>query len=188
MLHYCLLNRLPVEIFYILFDYFVAHELFLIFSNISDYIDSIIHSYPNHRLHLKLIMHSEKLQNRSNGYRFFAWYIIVLAGTTVATIPISALTTAFQFTIKFIGIIILKRCYNPERVTSKQCWRTKSFICLTLTCLILFLHILAIIATGSISRIVSDIINFFSVMKLHSKREHASMSSILESMVYLSIY
>ena len=59
MSNFCLLNRFPVEIFYVLFDYFVVHELFLIFANISDYIDSIIHSYPNHRLHLRSIRKSQ---------------------------------------------------------------------------------------------------------------------------------
>ena len=55
----CVLNRFPVEIFYFLFDYFATHEIFHTFFNINNYIDSIIRSYPNHRLHLKSIRKSE---------------------------------------------------------------------------------------------------------------------------------
>lgn len=59
MSHWCVLNQFPVEIFYILFDYFTSDEVFRTFFNINDYIDSIIDSYPNHRLHLKSIRKSE---------------------------------------------------------------------------------------------------------------------------------
>ena len=52
MSDYCGLDRLPVEILYDLFDYFVAHELFFSLSGVTNHIDFILHSYPTHRLDL----------------------------------------------------------------------------------------------------------------------------------------
>ena len=51
MEHFCLLDQLPVELLHNLFDYFVIHEILFSFSNISEYINSIIQSYSNHRFH-----------------------------------------------------------------------------------------------------------------------------------------
>lgn len=55
MSNFCRLNELPVELFHFLFDYFVAHEIYFSFFNISSYIDSVINCYSNHRLHLTWI-------------------------------------------------------------------------------------------------------------------------------------
>ena len=55
MPYFCRLNGFPVELFHLLFNYFVAPEIYFSFSNISDYIDNVINSYSNHRLHLTSI-------------------------------------------------------------------------------------------------------------------------------------
>ncbi len=55
MSYYCFFNRLPPELLHTLFDYFSAHELFLTFSNITDYVNFVLHSYSSYRLDLKSI-------------------------------------------------------------------------------------------------------------------------------------
>lgn len=55
----CWLNKLPVEILYSLFTYFSAHEILLIFSDISAYMNAVICSYPEHRLDLSQIRKSD---------------------------------------------------------------------------------------------------------------------------------
>ncbi|UJR34709.1 hypothetical protein I4U23_027486 [Adineta vaga] len=45
MTYYCLLDRLPVELLRNLFTYFLTHELFFSFSDISDYVDNVLLSF-----------------------------------------------------------------------------------------------------------------------------------------------
>ncbi|CAF1509655.1 unnamed protein product [Adineta steineri] len=44
------LNKLPCEIYHIIFDYFWAHEILHSFLNINDYIDSILFNYQNYKI------------------------------------------------------------------------------------------------------------------------------------------
>jgi hypothetical protein len=55
MARYCSLNLLPVELFYTLFTYFLAHEILLTFSDVSDYVDAILLSYSAYRVDFKAI-------------------------------------------------------------------------------------------------------------------------------------
>jgi hypothetical protein len=55
MVRYSSLNLLPVELFYTLFTYFLAHEILLTFSDVSDYIDAILLSYSAYRIDFKAI-------------------------------------------------------------------------------------------------------------------------------------
>ena len=55
MSSYCLLDRLPVELLHALFDYFITPEIFFTLFNLSNYVNSTVYSYPNHRLHCRSI-------------------------------------------------------------------------------------------------------------------------------------
>jgi hypothetical protein len=55
MPNYCLFDRLPVELLHTLFEYFLAHEILLIFSDTSDHVDAVLRSYSAYRLNLKSI-------------------------------------------------------------------------------------------------------------------------------------
>jgi len=55
MTRYCLLDVLPVEILHVLFTYFLAHEILLTFSDVSDYIDGVILAYPTWQLNFQSI-------------------------------------------------------------------------------------------------------------------------------------
>jgi hypothetical protein len=55
MPHYCFFDRLPVELLQTLFGYFLAHEILLAFSDISDYVNSVLRSYSDYQLDLKSI-------------------------------------------------------------------------------------------------------------------------------------
>jgi hypothetical protein len=50
MPNYCLFNRLPVELLHTLFEYFPTHEVFLTFSDVSNYVNSVLYSYSAYRL------------------------------------------------------------------------------------------------------------------------------------------
>ena len=51
----CWLDRLPVELLHILFDYFSAHELFHTFHCINDHLDEVLRFYSAYRLNLQSI-------------------------------------------------------------------------------------------------------------------------------------
>jgi hypothetical protein len=51
----CFFDLLPVELLHTLFTYFLAHEILISFSNVSDYVDAIILAYPSYRLNFKSI-------------------------------------------------------------------------------------------------------------------------------------
>jgi hypothetical protein len=55
MSYYCFFDRLPVELLHTLFEYFLAHELCLTFSDVNDHVNSVLHSYSTCRLDLKSI-------------------------------------------------------------------------------------------------------------------------------------
>jgi hypothetical protein len=55
MARYCLLDVLPVEIFHVLFTYFLIYEILLTFSDLSDYIDAFILAYPTWQLNFQSI-------------------------------------------------------------------------------------------------------------------------------------
>lgn len=55
MAHHLFLDQLPVELVHALFGYFVAHEIFVTFSDLSSYINSILYSYSAYRLDFKSI-------------------------------------------------------------------------------------------------------------------------------------
>lgn len=55
MPQYCSLNQLPVELLHILFTYFWTHELLYSFSNVSNYIDTVLRAYHAYRLNFKSI-------------------------------------------------------------------------------------------------------------------------------------
>jgi hypothetical protein len=55
MPRYCLLDVLPVEILHVLFTYFLAHEILLTFSDVSDYINDILCTYPTWQLNFQSI-------------------------------------------------------------------------------------------------------------------------------------
>jgi len=59
MSHYCWLDVLPVELVYTLFTYFSAHEILLVFSDVSDYINNVLNVYPAYQLDLKSIRKSD---------------------------------------------------------------------------------------------------------------------------------
>ena len=52
----CLLDRLPVELFHDVFEYFWAHEILQSFSNVSEHLDDVLHSYSSHRVNLQYIL------------------------------------------------------------------------------------------------------------------------------------
>ena len=52
----CHLDILPVELLHALFSYFLAHEILLIFTSVSPYIDAILVSYTNYRVDFKSIL------------------------------------------------------------------------------------------------------------------------------------
>jgi hypothetical protein len=58
MPRYCVLDLLPVELLYDLFIYFMTHEIFLTFSDVSDYINAVILSYNGYCLDFKSIQKS----------------------------------------------------------------------------------------------------------------------------------
>ena len=49
------LNRLPVELFHLLFSYFFAHEILVSFIDVSDYINGVLLSYSDYRLNFQRI-------------------------------------------------------------------------------------------------------------------------------------
>jgi hypothetical protein len=51
-------NQLPAELFYILFEYFWAHEILFTFSDINDHVSTTLASYSAYRLNLKSIRKS----------------------------------------------------------------------------------------------------------------------------------
>jgi hypothetical protein len=51
-------NQLPAELFYILFEYFWAHEILFTFSDINDHVNTTLASYSAYRLNLKSIRKS----------------------------------------------------------------------------------------------------------------------------------
>ncbi|CAF1503212.1 unnamed protein product [Adineta steineri] len=53
-----LLDRIPIEIFYIIFDYFWAHEILHSFNNISNYLDSILSNYNHYLINFESIRKS----------------------------------------------------------------------------------------------------------------------------------
>ncbi|CAF2819952.1 unnamed protein product, partial [Rotaria sp. Silwood2] len=55
-MHRCLLDVLPTELFYIIFDYFSGHEILTIFSNVTPYINKILLSYSNYQVNFKSIL------------------------------------------------------------------------------------------------------------------------------------
>ncbi|CAF3900477.1 unnamed protein product [Rotaria sordida] len=55
----CLFDLLPVELLQMLFNYFLAHEIFLSFSDISDYVNDALRSYFKYQLDLKSIEKSQ---------------------------------------------------------------------------------------------------------------------------------
>jgi hypothetical protein len=52
---YCLFDLLSVELLHALFTYFLAHEILLSFSDVSDYVNAVLLSYSTHRLDFKSI-------------------------------------------------------------------------------------------------------------------------------------
>ena len=55
MVRYCALDVLPVELFHTLFTYFLAHEILLSFSDVSDYINAVLLSYPSYQWNFQSI-------------------------------------------------------------------------------------------------------------------------------------
>ncbi|CAF0831773.1 unnamed protein product [Adineta steineri] len=53
-----LLDRIPIEIFHIIFDYFWAHEILHSFNNISNYLDSILSNYNRYLINFESIRKS----------------------------------------------------------------------------------------------------------------------------------
>jgi hypothetical protein len=51
----CLLDVLPVELLHALFMYFLSHEIIFTFSDVSDYLDTVLLSYPVYCLNFKSI-------------------------------------------------------------------------------------------------------------------------------------
>lgn len=54
-----ILDLLPTEILYTIFDYFWSHEILYSFMNISDYINNILLSYRNYHVNFKSILKGE---------------------------------------------------------------------------------------------------------------------------------
>jgi hypothetical protein len=54
----CLFDLIPIELLYILFTYFFAHEILHSFSDISDYVNSCLLTYSAYRLDLQSIQKS----------------------------------------------------------------------------------------------------------------------------------
>ena len=59
MSDYCIFDQLPVELLEILFSYFMGHEVVLIFSDISDYINAVLRSYSTYRIDFQSIRKSQ---------------------------------------------------------------------------------------------------------------------------------
>jgi hypothetical protein len=55
MSEYCLLDQLPVELLYTLFNYFSAWGLLYTFSNASDYVDEALKSYSGYQVDFRTI-------------------------------------------------------------------------------------------------------------------------------------
>ena len=55
MPNYCLFDRLPVELLHTLFEYFLAHEILLIFADVSNHVDAVLQSYSAYLFNLKSI-------------------------------------------------------------------------------------------------------------------------------------
>ncbi|CAF1394533.1 unnamed protein product [Adineta steineri] len=53
-----LLERIPIEIFHLIFDYFWAHEILHSFNNISNYLDSILSNYNHYLINFESIRKS----------------------------------------------------------------------------------------------------------------------------------
>ncbi|CAF3001648.1 unnamed protein product [Rotaria sp. Silwood2] len=51
----CLIDKFPVELIHNLFDYFLALEILLIFSNVSQYLDSVLLNYSSYWINFKSI-------------------------------------------------------------------------------------------------------------------------------------
>ena len=54
----CVLDQLPVELLHALFDYFTTSDIFFTFFNVSNYLNCIVSSYSNHRIHCRSIQRS----------------------------------------------------------------------------------------------------------------------------------
>ncbi|CAF3581479.1 unnamed protein product [Rotaria socialis] len=52
----CLLDVLPAEIFHIIFNYFWAHEIFTIFSDVSPYLNAVLVSYSSYQVNFRSIL------------------------------------------------------------------------------------------------------------------------------------
>jgi hypothetical protein len=52
----CFFDLLPIELLYTLFTYFLAHEILLSFSNISDHVDAVLLSYSCYRVDFNSIL------------------------------------------------------------------------------------------------------------------------------------
>lgn len=52
------LDDLPVELFYRLFNYLSAHEIFYSFVHLNSYIDAVLKTYPTYRINFKAISRS----------------------------------------------------------------------------------------------------------------------------------
>jgi hypothetical protein len=59
MTYHCLLDRLSVGVLHTLFTYFLAHELLFSFSDVSDYINTILLSYAAYRMDFKSIRRAD---------------------------------------------------------------------------------------------------------------------------------
>ncbi|CAM2729389.1 unnamed protein product [Rotaria socialis] len=54
----CAFDLLPIELVHVIFNYFLAQEILHSFTNVSDYVDSILFSYSSHRLNFSSISKS----------------------------------------------------------------------------------------------------------------------------------
>ncbi|CAF2577764.1 unnamed protein product [Rotaria sp. Silwood2] len=59
MARICLFDLLPIELLQMIFSYFLAHEIFLSFIDVSDYVNATLLSYAAYQLDLKLIEKSQ---------------------------------------------------------------------------------------------------------------------------------
>jgi hypothetical protein len=50
MLSCCLFDRLPIELLHMLFTYFLAHDILLTFTDVSDYMNAILLAYSSYRV------------------------------------------------------------------------------------------------------------------------------------------
>ena len=59
MSYYCSLDLLPVEILQTIFTYFSAHEIVLIFFDVSAYVNAVLRTYSGYRLNCQFIRKSD---------------------------------------------------------------------------------------------------------------------------------